>query len=200
MLSELFVILPANFLWIHTWLEKYTAHSRADGILVSRLDNCLLVCVSVRACVCVCRFRLHVFQLECIFKMEKIKEDSISISVLRGPAAPFFILNLNMECLCRLPPVVFRCWGLFRSGTAWQPWNRSSSDAAASSSTARFLACSGWLPPSAPTRAPRGQSVAGNMFLKGNLLAWLSENVTMIKYPARNGPFRSASSQWLLSN
>lgn len=40
-----------------------------------------------------CRFGLHVFQLECIFKMEKIKEDSISLPTnigIKGSSSAVF--------------------------------------------------------------------------------------------------------------
>lgn len=63
-------------------------------------------------------------------------------------------LKLNMKWGVVSPR---RCWALLWSGAACQPWSRNCFDAAVFSSTALPWACSSCPPPSALTRAPRGQ-------------------------------------------
>lgn len=155
MLGVLFVILPAHLLWILTWLKAHTAPSWFDGFYSAVMKTLFLWVVC--------------FPTWVYFWNWKTLKDSISclsiVGMKRGATAAgwFFILKWNGMSGVMSPR---RCWGSFRSGAAWQPWSRNCFDAAASSSTARLLACSSWPPPSAPTRAPRGQTSAGNMLLK----------------------------------
>lgn len=155
---------------LNSWLGwKYIQLSKClmNSIQTDRKTVCVCVCIS--ACV---RCELELFICQVYFWIDALKYvfllkmsqylDSHQLLWWRWKLQWCgFHPKLNMKCglvsLCR-------CWGLFRSGAACQPWSRNCSDAAASSSTAPFLRCSSRPPPSAHTSAPRGQRTAGMKF------------------------------------
>lgn len=145
--------------------------------LSGKLSPCVYQCVYV-----LCKFRLFVFSSSVVSKLKSKKKNLLLLKRLQCPNYQFVLkmkaLTLSVsawnwiwnETLCPL----CRCWGLFRSGVALQPWSRSCFDAAASSSTALSWACSSWLPPSRLTPAPRGQILAGNVFVTLTFKLWLN--------------------------
>lgn len=184
MLGSLFVILPADFLWIHDLAESIYSFLLVWWVLFSYLKNCLLVCVSVYVCSpdLDCFFSARVYfenwKTKKCFAVKEAPISKLSIVTLKMRGSSGFILKLNMKWVVVSPR---RYWGSFRNGAAWQPWSRNCSDAAASSSTAPLWACSSWLPPSALTRVPRGQILAGNMFFKETTVTLTFKNLVVFK-------------------
>lgn len=146
-----------------------------------KLSPCVCQCICV-----LCRFGLFLFSSSVFWKLKTkryfaVKEapiSKLSIVVLKMRGSRNFILKLNMKWVVVSPR---RYWGSFRNGAAWQPWSRNCSDAAASSSTAPLWACSSWLPPSALTRVPRGQILAGNTFFKETTVTLTFKNLAVFK-------------------
>lgn len=114
------------------------------------------------------------FQLKVYFSNWEVKlYIYIHIYIMKmkkAPAAWLWLEHKKRGVVSPRPPLFLlssgRCWSVFRSGAAWQPWSRSCFDAAACSSTAPRWVCNSWLTPSGLTPAPRGQRLAGNKFLK----------------------------------
>lgn len=163
-----FFTLQVNTLWILDLAENIYSFQNVWWILFRQTER-LFVCVCISVCV---RCELELFICQVYFWIDALKYvfllkmsqylDSHQLLWWRWKLQWCgFHPKLNMKCglvsLCR-------CWGLFRSGAACQPWSRNCSDAAASSSTAPFLRCSSRPPPSAHTSAPRGQRTAGMKF------------------------------------
>lgn len=154
----IFFILQVNLWILDSWKYIQLSTCLMNSIQTDR--------VCVRACVRAPRVGIVCFPglfLNLCAKISfSLKDESISrlhqLLWWRWKRRGFHS-KLNMKCgvvsLCR-------CWGLFRSGAACQPWSRNCSDAAASSSTAPFWRCSSRPPPSAHTSAPRGQTIAVN--------------------------------------
>lgn len=126
-------LLPVDFLWIP------------------------LCCVHLSEAV---SFQMSYFQLQSLRKTV-IWRPEFQFTTRWRPQTLQFWIEIEHQIRCGVQPLLLlllfgRCWGLFRSGVAFQPWSRSCFDAAASSSTAPAWACRSWPPHSAPTPAPRG--------------------------------------------